>query len=398
MQYTTRTTNITKVHRGIASIVLISQLLTSCGGTARELRTDLTVPLPSPSASLPEPVLSSDRETREESNTSAAATLPEPALPPDMETREESTLIEVRYLNLAGGEGSIQVDLAHTSVAEFLERIKQKERLVDAGCRLVDARDEVYNEADTRLLGAILDRRTIAEEALTIVKVSNVTIAQALLGANYLGEEAWRKLGIAGEIELPTVSDKLLSEVKRLQIRGEQPLLLLDLGKSIEEIEGLCKAKNITAISTKYGGDAKIREEAFYQAPDTDCPRWLLLPGSDHGVLPGSRDKTYANQVTHMQANYPGYEVGGARELLTLSMLKYAKDGTMLFPDNPYTYGRCKEEYQTGDWQGRRLLLGEISSSAYFGLVFYFDDDGYGYDYSGFFARLALPSPSTKRP
>ena len=71
-----------------------------------------------------------------------------------------------------------------------------------------------------------------------------------------------------------------------------------------------------------------------------------------------------------MESNYPGYAVGGARELVTLAMLKHIQDGTVLFPAEPYlavrtpnTFGRCKEEYQTGGWQGYRVALGANASS-----------------------------------
>ena len=167
----------------------------------------------------------------------------------------------------------------------------------------------------------------------------------------------------------------MLSEARRLQTKGEQPLLVLDLGKSIADMEGLCKAKGITVL----GQNAEIlRTETCYQATVQDF-RWFLLPGSDHGVLPGSRNKTYADQVQYMESNYPGYAVGGARELVTLAMLKHIQDGTVLFPKELRTWGRCKEEYQTGEWQGRRVLLGSNSkndSGGVSGLVVSYGDDG----------------------
>ena len=164
----------------------------------------------------------------------------------------------------------------------------------------------------------------------------------------------------------------MLVEIKRLQENKQQPILFLDLGKSIEEIERLCTAKSITVLSTEYRGDEQLRAESYYKATGTNCPRWLLLPGSEHGVLPGSRRKTYDDQVKHMKSNYRGYEVGGARELVTLAMLKYAQDGTVLFPKEPSTYGRCKEQYQTGKWLGLQICLGSVeasSSSGFGGLV-----------------------------
>jgi hypothetical protein len=193
-----------------------------------------------------------------------------------------------------------------------------------------------------------------------------------LLGPNYVGEEAWGKLGIV-VTDLPPVSDKLLAEAKRLQMQGEQPLLVLDLGKSIAEMEGLCTAKSITVLKAD-GYDKKLRAETFYEAVDVES-RWLLLPGSDHGVLPGSRSKTYADQVKYMESTYPGYAVGGARELVTLAMLKQIQDGTVLFPDEPLTFGRCKEQYQIGDRKGYQICLGGVqhsSSSDFGGLTSYF--------------------------
>ena len=95
-----------------------------------------------------------------------------------------------------------------------------------------------------------------------------------------------------------------------------------------------------------------------------------------------------------MKANYPGYAVGEARELVTLVMLKYIKDGTVLFPEEPDTYGRCKEEYQIGAWEGGRVLLGSNSkndSGSVSGLlVDYYSGGGDGS--AGLFAYLCVGS------
>ena len=42
----------------------------------------------------------------------------------------------------------------------------------------------------------------------------------------------------------------MLAEARRLQTQGEEPLLVLDLGKSIAEMERLCTAKGITISYT----------------------------------------------------------------------------------------------------------------------------------------------------
>ncbi len=185
-----------------------------------------------------------------------------------------------------------------------------------------------------------------------------LTELKRILGKHYLGESAWSKLGIeVKETDLPVVSEELLSKVKAMQTRGEEPMLVLDLGKSIGELEEKCKSKGKRLLSTRYGGDAKLRSESCYKETGEGI-RWLLLPGSDHGVLPGSRSKSYDNQVKHMREHYPGYEVGGARELVTLYVLHHMETGVYLFPEDPRTWVRCKEEYQVGGWKGYRIALG----------------------------------------
>ena len=70
-----------------------------------------------------------------------------------------------------------------------------------------------------------------------------------------------------------------------------------------------------------------------------------------------------------MHINYPSYQVGGVREVVTRAMFKYLNDVTVLFSEKPWIYCRWKEKYQTGDWKGYRIILGARSSSASGGLV-----------------------------
>jgi hypothetical protein len=136
-------------------------------------------------------------------------------------------------------------------------------------------------------------------------------------------------------------------------------MLVLDLGKSIKEMEELCLGKGIKVLKAD-GDDKKIRAESVYTEEGLKCPRWLLLPGSDHGVLPGSRNKTYPDQLKHMAENYEQYSVGSARELIQIVTLKYFQDGTFLFSKSSETYGRCKEVYQLNNGQGSQITLGGV--------------------------------------
>ena len=78
----------------------------------------------------------------------------------------------------------------------------------------------------------------------------------------------------------------------------------------------------------------------------------------------------------------------GARELVTLAMLKQIQDGTVLFPKEPCILGRCKEEYQTGDFKGQRVSLGGCSASG--GLVVSRVDADSADDGSGLFCLLVV--------
>ena len=158
---TTSNYTITKVQRGIFTVLLLSQLLTSCGGEAISLGTeDPQVPLQSAS--------SSSAAEAEVLTVDAA--------------RPVGHIQEVSYRNMAGNEVSMQIDPA-TTIAEFLAIVKQKANLRDGVCRLVYQGND-YKEDDTRLLHAILDPTTIEDPQLTIVTMSNASIAQELLGAN----------------------------------------------------------------------------------------------------------------------------------------------------------------------------------------------------------------------
>ena len=192
-----------------------------------------------------------------------------------------------------------------------------------------------YQLSRSYLQGLELQDNALARDRLLVPKV---------LGNNFVATKAWKALDVEVPA-LPELSPALIAEVKRLHQLRQQPLLVLDLGKSIAELEALCKAQGLSVFKAD-GDDEKLRAEDCYQAPGTDCPCWFLVPGSDHGVLPGSRNKRYDEQVSYMEQSYPGYVVGGIRSLVTLAMLKYLHDGTMLLSENPSKiYGRCKEQF-----------------------------------------------------
>ena len=335
---------ITHITKSIAAVLFLCGLITSCGGITEETT----------------------------------------------EAHAAGTPMEVSYGYLSGTQRTIRVDdIASISVVTLLENIKAQDGIVDSYCSLVVG-ECTYDEDDGRRLKDVLDVATIDEAQLSIIVMSNAEKAQRMLGDDYVGLEAWQKFGISEEeiaaVELPTLPDAMLAEIKRLQDLGQQPLLVLDLGYSIADIERLCQAQDINLFS--YHADV-LRSEACYQNRETDSPTCLLLPGSDHGVLPGSRNKCVADQVQYMEETYPLYEVGGVRELVTIVMLKYIQDGTVLFSNHPCTLSNCKEYFEAGHWKGYPIRLGgnkKEASGSLVGLVVVIRFFDYPYTEVGCFA------------
>ena len=254
-----------------------------------------------------------------------------PVPPPEVpgSTLSMSGIISLRYRLLSGG--------------------------TDCDYRMI-YREVPYEEENGELLRNLLGIREKGLE-VTIVKDNRVARLQRMLGGRFLGPETWEKLDANISIDIPVIGDALLTKVQELQTKGEDPMLMLDLGMSIEELEEKGKNKGITLLKAD-GDDEKLRLELYYRGTRKDI-RWLLVTGSDHGVLPGSKGKSYDDQVSYMRSNYPDYEVGGARELVTLYVLNQLQTGGYLFPSEPYTYGRVKEKYAVVEgWKGWRIVLG----------------------------------------
>lgn len=297
---------------------------------------------------------------------------------------------EVSYTNLSGNQKTIPVDdVAGISVGAFIKAIKVQAGIVNSYCNLVVGL-EAYEEEDTRPLAALLNVATTSKSQLTVIVMPNVVKAQRLLGDNYLGIEAWQKLGLTAEereaIEIPTLSDAMLAEIKRLQDLEQQPMLVLDLGDSMATMEKRCAKRDIPVLSNYKQRDRRIRQQSYYRTPGPAYARWLLLPGSDDGTLPGSRNKRYDDQVQYQQEHYPGYVVGRIRELVLVAMLQYVQNGTVLW-DHAYTRGRCKEQFKNGNWQGYSVLFLEPSRDQ--GGILVFGDVGAAQDIAGLFCVLA---------
>ena len=108
---------------------------------------------------------------------------------------------------------------------------------------------------------------------------------------------------------------------------------------------------------------------------------WVLL---SRDVLPNSCNKTYAKQLSQIEAIRQGYELPGMLEVATSILMEHARSGQRLYgarplrsdqrlyENSPLTYTRCQELGSSG-----HMFVGGLSPS---GLDFlnYFDDDCYG--------------------
>ena len=163
--------------------------------------------------------------------------------------------------------------------------------------------------------------------------------------------QAWRKLEVQILLpDIPPITPQILKEIYRLHKRNEQPVLLLDLGISIDALQeryiAYTNAIELAAIYENHNRQITIHEEVMHTTRNS--PQWILLPAVDYGILPGSRNKKYQQQVLYMYMNYADYVVGDAREMVTVAMLSYLC-GKQMFPNAPEeTKGRCKTKLENG--------------------------------------------------
>jgi hypothetical protein len=92
-------------------------------------------------------------------------------------------------------------------------------------------------------------------------------------------------------------------------------------------------------------------------------------------VLPGSRNKSYAEQQKIVaglaEKSLIGYEVPGTLKFAVCILSHYFGSNIRLFNDNPWTYTRCKENFQ-----GCPTIVGGFAPDGLRVNCNIFDDDG----------------------
>ena len=79
----------------------------------------------------------------------------------------------------------------------------------------------------------------------------------------------------------------------------------------------------------------------------------LMYVGSDHGLLPGSRSKSFQDQCTLMKG---GYEVIPLVDAFLSILSHFRQTEERLVPDAPWSWIQCAEKYDNG-W---RVMMGRI--------------------------------------
>jgi len=184
----------------------------------------------------------------------------------------------------------------------------------------------------------------------------------------YVGTEIYKTLGIEVPMPLPEISKGMLKAIEEMKGAGEEPHMVLDVGISMVHLETALKA---TAPGTKFYSEDFKKEKYGSERGEAG---WIVVPTSDHGVEPGSRNKLYAEQERDKNKKY---EIMGARQVVVVALLTHADKGEFLFPVSPYTWARTKDLTASGS----RAYLGVFAGSGL--LVYDAGNDDYRTDLCG---------------
>ena len=169
------------------------------------------------------------------------------------------------------------------------------------------------------------------------------------------------------EDSLPYVSDELLTQIRVMKTQGGQPIVFLALGYSIKELEEMyIRTQSGMFRKVKLFHDDKheqtIKQAACYTEKLPSQPYWVLINGLDHGIVPGTRNKSYQEQVNYQQDHYPDYKIGSALELIQLIILQHLQDSNAyLCANKPITYGRVIDQYQVTGPQATKVVFGNFT-------------------------------------
>lgn len=150
---------------------------------------------------------------------------------------------------------------------------------------------------------------------------------------------------VADDFMLVLIPKELTQIVKGKKIKV--PFSLNSLGKLVQNLKS----------PTKYGYFLNVAQDQYGAVSDHNS-HWVLM---SRDILPGSRNKSYVAQkaqvATFSEQTHVPYEVPTALEAATCIFAEYARTGTRLYDDKPWSYTRCQESIR-----GQQLIVGSFAS------------------------------------
>ena len=276
--------------------------------------------------------------------------------PPNPTTPDNFSLLIRALLNHPEVEDmlrSLGIYVKDDELGQLLNLLKEYESNPSAG---LDLREHKWiTESGLTLLGQFCPRLTLVNlSGCTHITESGLsTLRQSFPGLNIVN--LWdRYFGEVGAVPplppniaeilgspCPVWPGKTVGETHKLVLvpgTVNGPPLTLDL---LGELIRIPRQGN----ATKYRYyDSEVKKEhgkSSYRA------HWILMTKD---VIPGSRDKSYAEQKAMVTGLVGGYQVPTLLEAAVCILMEHVETGRRLFSDDPWTYTRCQEkvkDYQT---------------------------------------------------
>jgi hypothetical protein len=258
---------------------------------------------------------------------------------------------------------------------EYKERIEELENVI------IGIKEEVDKKSK--------DKKNILEEVKPRNKFSdfnsNITESEIkkLMGGRFMGVGEWLKLGKkvndAPEIRLEMVKYlKLECEVRSngKKVHETHQLVLIPKGVSVEDMHRLCVGKKSDSkmhnFSDKFEGKNAGKEDVW-TTKGMEASYWSLMyvgdRSVDNGVIPGSRSKTWDDQVkvfNEVNGRIGGvYEIIGAREATLSTLMRYMSTGEKILTwsqsNQPNTGTRTLDHWDKNGWgDGWRVYVGQF--------------------------------------
>ena len=158
----------------------------------------------------------------------------------------------------------------------------------------------------------------------------------------------------------PPLKQEILEAVQDMKNKGMSPHLVLDAGLSISALDSKLPHSGDGSMKFLWGSN-RDNEKRASCSTSTRAPQWLLIDTSDHGILPGSRDKNYSAQQAHLATNYPEFREASPGEYVSAVMITAVETREKLLPSRPWTKARTKDGFGLG-YRDYRVDLGGFGS------------------------------------